>query len=88
VINYHRSLVTWHQANGAGDPGKEADTDFSNHAAGEFADNANRNWHSNLVQSELLWRANWCVALAAMLLVLALLLYHIDFVFDPAGTSP
>ena len=83
---YRRELEDWYRQSRTKRQVQTAKLEFEEYLASAIARCCQKNWLTNLVRSEELFRTKWYTVLSLWAQAIAALCYYIDFWFDPTTT--
>ena len=86
--SYLAQLETWYRAKRARNPRKMAERDFQSFLLDKLAKCSQRNWQTNLVRSEELFRTKKFIVYSLVTLAISAITYYIDFWLDSPGLVP
>ncbi len=84
IRQYRRDLESWHELNRTKNGAKAAKNDFQEFIANALARCSQKNWQTNLVRSEELYRTKRFTVFSLVALTFAAFAYYIDFWFEPS----
>ena len=83
IRGYRRDLLDWHRQNRTRGSSRIAEEEFQEFLADALARCSQKNWQTNLIRSEELFRTKRFTVLSLVVLAFSAFSYYIDFWFDP-----